>query len=114
MGCNHQTGKNDGTCANCDDKCETCSKAGECETCKLTVDGKKTHRNTADCSCQEGYFDNGELICVKCPYKCETCKSAKKCDKCAPGRVGKDCACPDGQWDDGKKCQKCCSKCATC
>ncbi|EAR95722.2 SNARE domain protein (macronuclear) [Tetrahymena thermophila SB210] len=104
---------NNPICLKCPYNCITCqlqpgNKILQCLSCKDSLVSKRK-QNTEDCSCLEGYYDDGQSQnCIKCPDNCQICKFSSgkvQCSQCVDGYY----------WSiQAQMCQQCNQKCQTC
>ncbi|KRX00382.1 Insulin-like growth factor binding protein, N-terminal [Pseudocohnilembus persalinus] len=67
-------------CQQCLDICSTCDNGYSCTQCKQI---SSPSRNLNDCTCPNGYYDDGENDqCLKCDLKCKTCEQSEICTTC--------------------------------
>ncbi|EGR32972.1 zinc finger lsd1 subclass family protein, putative [Ichthyophthirius multifiliis] len=104
-------------CADCLDKCVTCSNAIDCDTCF-------ENRVAPACDCPAHSYDNSNYqeACSPCSnisVGCSTCDN-KTCQACLAPRFldGNSCVndCPAGKWGNtvNRQCADCLAKCVTC
>ncbi|CAD8136460.1 unnamed protein product [Paramecium pentaurelia] len=85
--------KNEQNCQKCLHKCQTCINQIQCVKCR------GTNRNSIDCSCQKGYYDDElQENCQKCP--CEECISYQNCQICKNNLQIPKCNCDRKLNDD--------------
>ena len=115
-------------CVDCDAKCKTCKKQGECETCAdgyyRDTDCEKCDTKCATCDTfSDGYYK--EVYCTTCaqgyyPEKVSYYDGAVRCQKtnlvgCLIAVGYSECqTCMQGYYKNGKKCAKCDKSCLTC
>uniref|UniRef100_A0A6I8NZU5 Proprotein convertase subtilisin/kexin type 5 n=1 Tax=Ornithorhynchus anatinus TaxID=9258 RepID=A0A6I8NZU5_ORNAN len=107
-------------CRKCAPSCESCvgSHSNQCLTCKL---GYHLNEETSSCisDCPNGfYLDLYKNVCRRCSENCKTCTEFQNCTECRHGLSlhGSRCSitCEDGQYYNGKDCERCHRFCATC
>ncbi|KAL4497906.1 hypothetical protein ABPG72_014763 [Tetrahymena utriculariae] len=103
---------NNPICLKCPYYCKLCQQQSgnqiACLSCKDSQESKR-QQNTGDCSCLDGYYDDGKSEnCVKCPDNCKSCKLILEKLQCSQ--------CVDGYYQSTKAqlCQQCNQKCQTC
>ncbi|KAL4453646.1 hypothetical protein ABPG74_009542 [Tetrahymena malaccensis] len=102
---------NNPICSKCPYNCKSCQlQSGNQITClSCNSSTSKRQQNTKDCSCIDGYYDDGHSEdCVKCPDNCKVCKlnsGRLQCSQCVDGYY----------WSiQVQQCQLCNQKCQTC
>ncbi|EWS73791.1 hypothetical protein TTHERM_000344108 (macronuclear) [Tetrahymena thermophila SB210] len=128
-------------CQKCPYYCLECQKQENkivCTSCNIYVNQIATFRqNDQTCSCQKGYYDQGQIFCkacnngctscdqngscqANCPENCIFCNNSNQCNKCKPLTylVNQQCQtqCKSNQYADDTKqtCEPCPSNCSKC
>ncbi|KAL4466559.1 hypothetical protein ABPG72_010610 [Tetrahymena utriculariae] len=100
----------------CDPNCMTCDTFNikKCLTC---FSGAISNSQNV-CVCLEAYYLKSvkPYICEKCLNGCKVCQNGIICQQCQIGRIGSQCSCPLGYYDDflNFDCQKCPAECKEC
>ncbi|KRX09039.1 Insulin-like growth factor binding protein, N-terminal [Pseudocohnilembus persalinus] len=100
-------GTNTKMCSDCNNVgCFTCLPLNtyQCTECRYS----QITRNTSDCSCPIGSFENEYYTCEACPSQCNgDCIDREHCNGCKIEpyfqRLGEDCHCPIGSYHDENK-----------
>lgn len=105
----------EGECQKCDEKCKSCRRESECETCN---ENEFLFEDSCIPICPVStYPKNG--VCEPCAGDCEVCESEDKCKKCKLQFLVDDkCTenCPAGTYPEynPNRCVPCCKKCKEC